>query len=99
MKTPGALHPEQRPSVPRRWNGQRTPTWLWAAIAVVASIVPVRGVLSGSEIFYLRDLGSEYWPIHLWLTRTVCAGESPFWDPYVACGQSAVADPTRQILF
>jgi hypothetical protein len=66
-----------------------------AALAALA----LRGGFSNTHVFYLRDLSFAFWPAHVWLRDTILAGRSPFWDPYVAFGQSAVADPVRQILF
>jgi hypothetical protein len=73
--------------------------WIVGLVPVVLTFIAMRGVFTTSEIFFVRDLGLEFWPIHLWFRDTVFAGTSPFWDPYIALGQSAIADPVRQILF
>src|SRR6185503_16559149 len=35
---------------------------------------------------------------HLWLRHTLLGGQAPWWDPYVASGQSAIADALNQLL-
>src|SRR5204862_6061786 len=49
-------------------------------------------------IFYVRDLSFFFWSRHLWLRHTIFAGRSPWWDPYVAGGQSAIADALNQLM-
>jgi hypothetical protein len=64
----------------------------WLALAALAALVPfVRG-FSTTHVFFVRDLGLFFWPRHLWLRQTLREGDWPLWDPYVAAGQSAVAD-------
>lgn len=72
---------------------------LWLLVAVGVAAIAVREGFSLTRIFYLRDLSFYAWPEHLWLRRTILAGEWPLWDPYVGFGQSAVADPVRHIFF
>jgi hypothetical protein len=69
--------------------------WLLAAMA--AATVPVAGVFSLSNVFYIRDLSLAFWPRYLWLRRSLIGGEWPLWDPYLAAGQSAVADGLHQM--
>jgi len=69
----------------------------WALLVVVLSLIPVRGVFSTSRLFYIRDLSFFFWSRHLWLRHTIFAGHAPWWDPYVAGGQSAIADALNQI--
>lgn len=64
----------------------------------VLAVVALRRGLSGSQVFYLRDLSFYYWPVHLWFRRSVADGW-PLWDPGPAFGQAAVADAPRQIFF
>jgi hypothetical protein len=73
--------------------------WIWPLAAVAFAMLGVSGGFSLSHIFYTRDLSLQYWPAHLWLRKTLLSGESPFWDPFIAFGQPAINDPTRQILF
>jgi hypothetical protein len=70
---------------------------VWAAIAAAAAIVPFASGLSGSRIFYIRDLSLHFWERFLWLRRTLWSGEWPLWDPYLAAGQSATADGLHQM--
>jgi prepilin-type N-terminal cleavage/methylation domain-containing protein len=71
-------------------------TWTLAVLAV--SLLPVLGVFTTTRIFYVRDLSFFFWSRHLWLRHTVFAGQAPWWDPYVAGGQSAIADALNQLL-
>ena len=76
-----------------RWRG------LWAWLAVAVSTVPVAGVFSYRQVFYLRDLSLTFWERHLWLRRSLWSGVWPLWDPYIGAGQSAVADALHQMFF
>jgi len=75
----------------------RLPAWGWAVAASCAALVPFAAGLSGSRIFYVRDLSLFFWGRFLWLRRTMIGGEWPLWDPYVGAGQSAVADTLHQM--
>jgi len=59
----------------------------------------MRGVFVPSGVFFTRDLSFFYWPHHLWSRASLLRGGLPLWDPYVAFGQSAIADPLRQSFF
>lgn len=59
----------------------------------------MRGAFSWTDVFFTRDLSFFYWPHHLWFRSKLLEGTLPLWDPYVAFGQSALADPIRQTLF
>ena len=59
----------------------------------------MRGVFVPSGVFFTRDLSFFYWPHHLWSRASLLRGTLPLWDPYVAFGQSAIADPLRQSFF
>ncbi|MBM3817400.1 MAG: hypothetical protein FJW14_00085 [Acidimicrobiia bacterium] len=71
-------------------------TRLWPVLAAVAALVPVAGGFSTTHVFYVRDLSNYFWPRHRWLRETVLGGDWPWWDPYAAGGQSAVADALNQ---
>lgn len=75
-------------SRPRRW---------WAALAVLAAMVPLTPGLSHSRVFYVRDLSLFFWGRYLWLRHAWQAGELPLWDPYVGAGQDAVSDALHQM--
>ncbi|HEY2432116.1 MAG TPA: YfhO family protein [Vicinamibacterales bacterium] len=70
--------------------------WAWGVLAV--SLLPVFGLWTTSRIFYVRDLSFFFWSRHLWLRHTVFGGHAPWWDPYVAGGQSAIADALNQLM-
>ena len=70
----------------------------WALGVAALSLIPVSGLLTTTRIFYVRDLSFFFWSRHLWLRHTILSGQAPWWDPYVAAGQSAIADALNQIL-
>lgn len=74
-------------------------TLLCGLISVLAAALAMREMFSTSRLFFARDLAYFFWPDHVWFRRTIQAGASGLWDPYVAFGQSAVADPTRHVFF
>jgi hypothetical protein len=67
------------------------------AIAAI-TLLPVLGVFTTTKIFYVRDLSFFFWSRHLWLRHTILSGHAPWWDPYVASGQSAISDALNQIV-
>ena len=75
------------------------PEWVWPALAVVAALAAMRGAFTLTEIFYVRDLAAYSWPLHLALRASVASADFPLWDATAGLGQSAVANPVRQLLF
>jgi prepilin-type N-terminal cleavage/methylation domain-containing protein len=71
---------------------------LWLAAVCLLAVTPVLGLFTRSKIFYIRDLSFFFWSRHLWLRHTLLSGTAPWWDPYVAGGQSAIVDALNQIL-
>jgi hypothetical protein len=70
----------------------------WALAVVAISLLPVSGVFTTSNVFFVRDLSLFFWSRHLWLRHTIFSGASPWWDPHVAAGQSAIADALNQLM-
>src|ERR1041384_3919423 len=70
----------------------------WLSLVAAISLVPVLGLFTTSRIFFVRDLSFFFWSRHLWLRHTIVSGQPLWWDPYVAGGQSAIADALNQIL-
>jgi len=62
------------------------------------SLLPVLGLFTTTRIFFVRDLSFFFWSRHLWLRHAIASGQAPWWDPYVAGGQSAIADALNQIV-
>jgi Bacterial membrane protein YfhO len=91
MRLPGTLTPGFR--------GPGNVDLRWLLLAIAFAIWPVRGVFSWSDAFQQRDLIMYFWPKYLWLRRVVWAGQWPWWDPFVAAGQSAAADGLNQVFF
>ena len=65
---------------------------------LAVSFVPVLGLFTTRDIFYIRDLSFFFWSRHLWLRHTLADGTAPWWDPHVAAGQSSIADALNQLL-
>src|SRR5438067_2330078 len=70
----------------------------WILFVLSVSILPVLGGFSLSRIFFIRDLSFFFWSRHLWIRHTIFSGHLPWWNPYVATGQSAIADALNQLL-
>src|SRR6478609_8096466 len=68
------------------------------AAIVLLAFIPVLGLFTTHRIFFVRDLSFFFWSRHLWLRHTLASGTAPWWDPYVAGGQSAIADALNQTL-
>ncbi len=79
-------------------GGGETRARTWALVVLALSCVPILGVFSTRKIFFVRDLSFFFWSRHLWLRHAIFSGEAPWWDPYVAGGQSAIADALNQLL-
>jgi len=71
---------------------------IWLLIVVLLSAAPVFRLFTLHRIFFVRDLSFFFWSRHLWLRHTIFSGQLPWWDPYVAAGQSAIADALNQLL-
>jgi hypothetical protein len=80
-----------------RTRSWRFPARLWPAIVAAIALVPFLPGLRADRMFFVRDLSQFFWGRHLWLRRTLWSGEWPLWDPYIAGGQSAVADALHQM--
>ena len=77
---------------PRRL-GRVRPTWL---LALTVAIIPFASGLTGSRVFYIRDLSMFFWGQHLFLRRELLSGHFPLWDPWVGGAQSSITDALRQ---
>jgi hypothetical protein len=67
-------------------------------LAILAvSVIPVAGVFTLSNIFFVRDLGIAFRSRFLFLRQSIWAGSFPLWDPYPANGQPAVNDALYQL--
>ncbi len=67
-------------------------------LLIAVSLVPVLGVFTTTRIFYVRDLSFFFWSRHLWLRHAIFSWQAPWWDPYVAGGQSAISDALNQLM-
>ena len=75
--------------------GSRPSAWLLLAVAVAT--VPVAGMFTLTEIFFVRDLTMAFRSRFLFLRDSVYSGTFPLWDPYPAHGQAAVNDALYQL--
>ncbi|MEW6126621.1 MAG: YfhO family protein [Acidobacteriota bacterium] len=73
--------------------------FIWLMVAMVPALYALKGVFSLSSVFFVRDLGSYFYPHHLWIRRAVLAGELPLWNPDSGSGYATVADPSLQLFF
>ena len=71
----------------------------WPMLPMAAAMAAMGGAFSNRAVFYVRDLAQFYYPLHIWYRETVRSGASVLWDPYVGFGQSAIADPARNLMF
>lgn len=74
---------------------QRRGHWLLLALAVAT--VPVAGVFTLSNVFFVRDLTMAFRSRFLFLRHSVFSGTFPLWDPYPAHGQPAANDALYQL--
>ena len=74
-----------------------SPNRRWALVSVLAATIPVAGVFTLSQVFYLRDLTLAFRSRFLFLRHTVFSGVWPLWDPYAGNGQAAVNDALYQL--
>ena len=79
-----------------RGEPRQTVAW-WPLVVALLTIIPILGVFTTAKVFYVRDLTFFFWSRHLWFRHTVLSGALPLWDPYMAGGQSAVADALNQV--
>jgi len=70
----------------------------WFVLVAGLSIVPIAGLFTTHEIFYIRDLSFFFWSRHLWFRHTLLGGHAPWWDPFMGGGQPAAADALNQLL-
>ena len=93
----GTARVRDRPlSLAASWARARA-AWAWASLAVSVAAIPFLPGLTGSRVFYVRDLSMHFWGRYLWLRHELLSGSFPLWDPYVGAGQSAVADALHQL--
>ncbi len=69
----------------------------WALVSVLAATIPVAGMFTLSQVFYIRDLTLAFRSRFLFLRHTVFSGGWPLWDPYAGNGQAAVNDALYQL--
>jgi hypothetical protein len=70
---------------------------VWPLLVVLVATIPVAGLFTLSNIFFVRDLAIAFRSRFLFLRHSVFSGSFPLWDPYIANGQPAVNDPLYQL--
>jgi hypothetical protein len=83
----------------RSTDRRRLTNLLWLAVAVAPALYAMKGVFSFSKLFYVRDLGSYFYPNYLWIRHAVFAGQMPLWNPDSGAGYANVSDPSFQLFF
>jgi hypothetical protein len=86
------------PRLTRLRTAVRRPRESLLLLAVLAvSLIPVAGVFTLSNIFFVRDLGIAFRSRFLFVRQSILSGSFPLWDPYPANGQPAVNDALYQL--
>ena len=80
-----------------RWRAISSRPASWRIFVLLLSILPVCGLFLPGRVFYVRDLSLFFWGRHLFIRRSLLSGQLPLWDPYLAAGQSVVADALNQL--
>jgi hypothetical protein len=75
----------------------RTPRGFWPILALAMATIPVAGLFTLSNIFFVRDLLIAFRSRFLFVRHSFYSGSFPFWDPYPANGQPAVNDALYQL--
>jgi len=73
------------------------PRGFWPTLAIVMATVPVAGLFTLSNVFFIRDLAIAFRSRFLFVRHSIYSGSFPFWDPYPAHGQPAVNDALYQL--
>ncbi len=73
------------------------PRAFWPVTALLVATIPVAGVFTRSNIFFVRDLTMAFRSRFLFLRHSVFSGSFPLWDPYPANGQPALNDALYQL--
>ena len=73
------------------------PRGFWPALALAMATIPVAGLFTLSNIFFVRDLAIAFRSRFLFVRHSIYSGSFPFWDPYPAHGQPAVNDALYQL--
>ncbi|MEO6237409.1 MAG: YfhO family protein [Vicinamibacterales bacterium] len=76
---------------------RKLPRAFWPVAAFLAATIPVAGVFTRSNIFFVRDLTMAFRSRFLFLRHSVFSGSFPLWDPYPANGQPALNDALYQL--
>ncbi len=73
------------------------PRGFWPTLALALATIPVAGLFTLSNIFFVRDLLIAFRSRFLFVRHSIYSGSFPFWDPYAANGQPAVNDALYQL--
>ena len=56
-------------------------------------------VISGRDVFFMRDLTQFAVPMKTYMLERLSSGELPLWTPYVSGGMPFLADPANQVFY
>ena len=54
-------------------------------------------LVAGGQL-YFRDVSQNHYPLRLWESQEFAARRVPLWNPGLACGEPALANPNLQVL-
>lgn len=55
--------------------------------------------LFGERVIYLRDIINQYYPLKIFVARALHEGHLPLWNPFVNCGEPALANPDYMVFY
>jgi hypothetical protein len=55
--------------------------------------------LLGRQAIYLRDVINQYYPLKTFVARALHNGQLPLWNPFVNCGEPALANPDYMVFY
>lgn len=81
-----------------RWRSRRAD--FIAVAAIIAAVTAWFGdVLSGANVFYLKDLFRYHLPMKHIVREAIRSGELPLWNPFYGSGQPLAANPAFELFY
>ena len=56
-------------------------------------------MVTGTGVFYTRDVSLYHFPLKTILRAIVLDGEFPYWNPFITAGQPLAANPAHQVFY
>jgi hypothetical protein len=70
----------------------------WLALTALAVIFYAPSIFAGRTLL-LRDLFTQFHGPRWWYQVSLRAGQLPYWNPYIACGDPFLANPQNGVLY